>query len=138
VCAGTRLVYDRAFLLECRNSPLANSPPAGLPQIPGVTCTISPGQMVKNGVNPGKHHHGHHGHHGHVPVTTASVPAHAPVHPKKPQPAGIFLMYLLGNRRCTGLTSVRDVLTLPEKICIVYAKIKIKSFLYPCHCPNFA
>ena len=95
--AGTRLVYDRAFLLECRNSPMANSPPVGLPQIPGVTCTISPSQMVKNGVNPGKHHghgHGHVGHHGHVPVTTASVPTHAPVQPKKPQPAGIVVVLI--------------------------------------------
>lgn len=84
---GTRLVYDRAFLLECRNSPLANSPPVGLPQIPGVTCTVPPSQMPKNGVNPGKHH-GHVGHpHVHVPVTTASAPTHAAAQPKKPQPA---------------------------------------------------
>jgi hypothetical protein len=34
---GTRIVYDRSFLLQCRNSPMAKSPPP-LPQIPGVTC----------------------------------------------------------------------------------------------------
>ena len=92
-CAGTRLVYDRAFLLECRNSPLANSPPVGLPQIPGVTCTVSANQMAKNGVNPGKHHgHVAAGHHVHVPVTTASSghgPTHTAVQAKKPQPAGM-------------------------------------------------
>ena len=93
VRAGTRLVYDRAFLLECRNSPLANSPPVGLPQIPGVTCTVSPSQMPKNGVNAVKHHgHAHAQHpHVHVPVTTASAPTHAAPQPKKPQPAGRLL-----------------------------------------------
>jgi len=35
---GTRIIYDRSFLLECRNSPLAKSPLANLPRIPGVTC----------------------------------------------------------------------------------------------------
>ncbi|CAD5116698.1 DgyrCDS5557 [Dimorphilus gyrociliatus] len=34
---GTRIVYDRSFLLKCRESPLAQSPPANLPDIPGVT-----------------------------------------------------------------------------------------------------
>ncbi|XP_059846300.1 eukaryotic translation initiation factor 4E-binding protein 3-like [Hypanus sabinus] len=34
---GTRIVYGRKFLLECRNSPLAWTPPSYLPQIPGVT-----------------------------------------------------------------------------------------------------
>ncbi|XP_041049455.1 eukaryotic translation initiation factor 4E-binding protein 3-like isoform X1 [Carcharodon carcharias] len=34
---GTRIVYGRKFLLECRNSPLARTPPSYLPQIPGVT-----------------------------------------------------------------------------------------------------
>ncbi|XP_062909461.1 eukaryotic translation initiation factor 4E-binding protein 3-like [Mobula hypostoma] len=34
---GTRIVYGRKFLLECRNSPLARTPPSCLPQIPGVT-----------------------------------------------------------------------------------------------------
>ncbi|XP_061691400.1 eukaryotic translation initiation factor 4E-binding protein 3-like [Syngnathoides biaculeatus] len=35
---GTRIIYDRKFLLDCRNSPLARTPPRCLPQIPGVTC----------------------------------------------------------------------------------------------------
>lgn len=34
---GTRIIYDRKFLLDCRNSPLARTPPCCLPQIPGVT-----------------------------------------------------------------------------------------------------
>uniref|UniRef100_A0A1A8GFP8 Eukaryotic translation initiation factor 4E binding protein 3 n=1 Tax=Nothobranchius korthausae TaxID=1143690 RepID=A0A1A8GFP8_9TELE len=34
---GTRIIYDRKFLLDCRNSPLARTPPCYLPQIPGVT-----------------------------------------------------------------------------------------------------
>jgi len=34
---GTRIIYDRSFLMHCRNSPLAKSPPK-LPKIPGITC----------------------------------------------------------------------------------------------------
>ncbi|NP_001290821.1 eukaryotic translation initiation factor 4E-binding protein 3 [Esox lucius] len=34
---GTRIIYDRKFLLECRNSPVARTPPSCLPHIPGVT-----------------------------------------------------------------------------------------------------
>ncbi|CAL8342918.1 unnamed protein product [Lota lota] len=34
---GTRIIYDRKFLLECRSSPVAKTPPRGLPDIPGVT-----------------------------------------------------------------------------------------------------
>ena len=34
---GTRIVYERAFLMQMRQSPLAKSPPANLPLIPGVT-----------------------------------------------------------------------------------------------------
>uniref|UniRef100_A0A4W3HFQ9 Eukaryotic translation initiation factor 4E binding protein 3 n=1 Tax=Callorhinchus milii TaxID=7868 RepID=A0A4W3HFQ9_CALMI len=34
---GTRIIYDRKFLMECRNSPIARTPPCYLPQIPGVT-----------------------------------------------------------------------------------------------------
>jgi translation initiation factor 4E binding protein 1 len=34
---GTRIIYDRDFLLQCRNSPLTKSPPANLPNIPGIT-----------------------------------------------------------------------------------------------------
>ncbi|KAL0994680.1 hypothetical protein UPYG_G00125750 [Umbra pygmaea] len=34
---GTRIIYDRKFLLECRYSPIARTPPCCLPHIPGVT-----------------------------------------------------------------------------------------------------
>lgn len=34
--AGTRIIYDRKFLLQCRSSPLTRTPP-NLPDIPGVT-----------------------------------------------------------------------------------------------------
>ncbi|XP_048369195.1 eukaryotic translation initiation factor 4E-binding protein 1 [Sphaerodactylus townsendi] len=34
---GTRIIYDRNFLMECRNSPVAKTPPCHLPDIPGVT-----------------------------------------------------------------------------------------------------
>ncbi|KAG8004198.1 Eukaryotic translation initiation factor 4E-binding protein 3-like, partial [Nibea albiflora] len=44
---GTRIIYDRKFLLDCRNSPLARTPPCCLPQIPGVTvpATHSMGKL---------------------------------------------------------------------------------------------
>ncbi|XP_035635499.1 eukaryotic translation initiation factor 4E-binding protein 3-like [Oncorhynchus keta] len=35
---GTRIIYDRKFLLECRNSPITRTPPCCLPHIPGVTA----------------------------------------------------------------------------------------------------
>ncbi|XP_056139883.1 eukaryotic translation initiation factor 4E-binding protein 1 [Lampris incognitus] len=38
---GTRIIYDRKFLLECRSSPVAKTPPPGLPAIPGVTSPPS-------------------------------------------------------------------------------------------------
>uniref|UniRef100_G1DG79 Eukaryotic translation initiation factor 4E-binding protein 1 n=1 Tax=Capra hircus TaxID=9925 RepID=G1DG79_CAPHI len=34
---GTRIIYDRKFLMECRNSPVTKTPPRDLPTIPGVT-----------------------------------------------------------------------------------------------------
>lgn len=37
---GSRIIYDRKFLLHCRNSPLARTPPSCLPQIPGVTMPV--------------------------------------------------------------------------------------------------
>lgn len=39
---GTRIFYERSFLLQCRNSPLAKSPPANMAQIPGITI---PGEV---------------------------------------------------------------------------------------------
>lgn len=44
---GTRIIYDRKFLLDCRNSPVTKTPPRGLPTIPGVTTP--PDQNVPNG-----------------------------------------------------------------------------------------
>ncbi|CAJ0923836.1 unnamed protein product [Ranitomeya imitator] len=41
---GTRIIYDRKFLLDRRNSPLAQTPPRRLPDIPGVT---SPSTVVE-------------------------------------------------------------------------------------------
>merc|ERR1711953_68808 len=38
---GTRIVYERAFLMQMRQSPLAKTPPANLPVIPGVTVPVS-------------------------------------------------------------------------------------------------
>ena len=32
---GTKIVYERAFLINMRNSPLARTPPKNLPSIPG-------------------------------------------------------------------------------------------------------
>uniref|UniRef100_A0A8D2H438 Eukaryotic translation initiation factor 4E binding protein 1 n=1 Tax=Urocitellus parryii TaxID=9999 RepID=A0A8D2H438_UROPR len=34
---GTRIIYDRKFLMEYRNSPVAKTPPRDLPTIHGVT-----------------------------------------------------------------------------------------------------
>lgn len=41
---GTRIIYDRAFLMQMRNSPIARTPPKNLPNIPGIT---SPNQKPK-------------------------------------------------------------------------------------------
>ncbi|ESO87446.1 hypothetical protein LOTGIDRAFT_220154 [Lottia gigantea] len=48
---GTRIVYDRAFLLQCRNSPLTKSPPPNMAKIPGVTTPAEKGSPKVNG-NP--------------------------------------------------------------------------------------
>ncbi|XP_043837601.1 eukaryotic translation initiation factor 4E-binding protein 2 [Dromiciops gliroides] len=42
---GTRIIYDRKFLLDRRNSPMAQTPPCHLPNIPGVT---SPGALIED------------------------------------------------------------------------------------------
>lgn len=50
---GTRIIYERKFLLELRNSPLSRTPPRNLPLIPGVTCDekVKPESPLKdNGV----------------------------------------------------------------------------------------
>ncbi|GAB5578447.1 eukaryotic translation initiation factor 4E-binding protein 2 [Prionailurus iriomotensis] len=41
----TRIIYDRKFLLDRRNSPMAQTPPCHLPNIPGVT---SPGTLIED------------------------------------------------------------------------------------------
>jgi len=38
---GTKIVYERAFLVQMRNSPLAKTPPKNLPAIPGVTSEFT-------------------------------------------------------------------------------------------------
>jgi len=51
---GTRIYYDRAFLLSRRDSPMTRSPPSNLPFIPEVTLipepTKSSGSIVENGI----------------------------------------------------------------------------------------
>lgn len=49
---GTRIIYERSFLIQCRNSPLAKSPPAGLPKIPGVTSPEAGGDASKENGRP--------------------------------------------------------------------------------------
>jgi hypothetical protein len=43
--SGTRIVYERAFLMQMRHSPLAKSPPPNLPTIPGVTAPANGDQV---------------------------------------------------------------------------------------------
>lgn len=49
--AGTRIIYDRKFLLDRRNSPIAQTPPAHLPIIPGVTSQNVLRENQKNEAN---------------------------------------------------------------------------------------
>lgn len=48
---GTRIIYDRKFLLDRRNSPIAQTPPAHLPVIPGVTSQNVVRENQKNEAN---------------------------------------------------------------------------------------
>uniref|UniRef100_A0A8D3CZN2 Eukaryotic translation initiation factor 4E binding protein 2 n=2 Tax=Scophthalmus maximus TaxID=52904 RepID=A0A8D3CZN2_SCOMX len=48
---GTRIIYDRKFLLDRRNSPIAQTPPARLPVIPGVTSQNVLRENQKNEAN---------------------------------------------------------------------------------------
>lgn len=48
---GTRIIYDRKFLLDMRNSPIAQTPPARLPVIPGVTSQNILNENKKNEAN---------------------------------------------------------------------------------------
>ncbi|KAM6329931.1 eukaryotic translation initiation factor 4E-binding protein 2 [Podargus strigoides] len=52
---GTRIIYDRKFLLDRRNSPMAQTPPRHLPNIPGVT---SPNEEPKADTNSLNHQEG--------------------------------------------------------------------------------
>jgi hypothetical protein len=44
---GTRIIYERQFLMNLRDSPMARTPPANLPIIPGVTMTVKGDTAVK-------------------------------------------------------------------------------------------
>lgn len=48
---GTRIIYDRKFLLDRRSSPVAKTPPRGLPNIPGVTSPPSKDSNSKELLN---------------------------------------------------------------------------------------
>lgn len=49
---GTKIVYERAFLVQMRNSPMARTPPKNLPNIPGVTADF--GKKENNHVDAKK------------------------------------------------------------------------------------
>lgn len=55
---GTKIIYERAFLMEMRNSPMARTPPNNLPKIPGVTVDLdkrpSPTKQTKDAPEPKK------------------------------------------------------------------------------------
>lgn len=49
ISPGTRIIYERNFLLQMRNSPLAKTPPKNLPVIPGVTAKDTESTHRENG-----------------------------------------------------------------------------------------
>jgi len=51
---GTRIVYERAFLMNMRNSPLAKTPPNNMPNIPGVTSGMHKADTAKKDVENNK------------------------------------------------------------------------------------
>uniref|UniRef100_A0A8D0F515 Eukaryotic translation initiation factor 4E binding protein 2 n=5 Tax=Neoaves TaxID=3078114 RepID=A0A8D0F515_STROC len=55
---GTRIIYDRKFLLDRRNSPMAQTPPCHLPNIPGVTSPGSASEEPKADTNSLNHQEG--------------------------------------------------------------------------------
>ncbi|PKK28258.1 eukaryotic translation initiation factor 4E binding protein 2 [Columba livia] len=55
---GTRIIYDRKFLLDRRNSPMAQTPPCHLPNIPGVTSPGSAAEEPKADANSLNHQEG--------------------------------------------------------------------------------
>uniref|UniRef100_G3MLT7 Eukaryotic translation initiation factor 4E-binding protein 1 n=1 Tax=Amblyomma maculatum TaxID=34609 RepID=G3MLT7_AMBMU len=50
---GSRIIYDRSFLMQMRHSPVARTPPKNLPVIPGVTLSCSP-DVAKPSASPSK------------------------------------------------------------------------------------
>ncbi|KAI7688568.1 Eukaryotic translation initiation factor 4E-binding protein 3 [Sarcoptes scabiei] len=58
---GTRIIYERKFLMDLKNSPLAKSPPK-MAFIPGIT-NIDP--ALANTQFKDQKHHNHHHHHQH-------------------------------------------------------------------------
>ncbi len=50
---GTRIIYDRATLINLRNSPMSRTPPKGMAVIPGVTIgaehVVEPTKVVEDG-----------------------------------------------------------------------------------------
>jgi len=50
---GTRIVYERDFLLMCRESPLTKSPPPNMTNIPGVTHISNHLVLQENSVSKG-------------------------------------------------------------------------------------
>ncbi|XP_066534430.1 eukaryotic translation initiation factor 4E-binding protein 2 [Hoplias malabaricus] len=55
---GTRIIYDRKFLLDRRHSPIAQTPPKHLPVIPGVTSQNILNENKKNEANHVNNHDG--------------------------------------------------------------------------------
>ncbi|KAG8184305.1 hypothetical protein JTE90_008989 [Oedothorax gibbosus] len=59
---GTRIIYDRAFLMQMRNSPIARTPPKNLPNIPGITSP-NHSKPKENGTEQTEDKHGEPEHH---------------------------------------------------------------------------
>lgn len=54
---GTKIVYERAFLVNMRNSPLSRTPPTNMPNIPGITTDFGKkDQKIENHVDQQNNH----------------------------------------------------------------------------------
>jgi len=54
---GTKIVYERAFLVNMRNSPLSRTPPTNMPNIPGITTNfIKTDKKIENHVDQQNNH----------------------------------------------------------------------------------
>jgi hypothetical protein len=65
---GTKIVYRREELVHLSKSPLAQTRPLNMPELPGVTTATvgeESGQKAEHRHHSHHHGHGHHGHHGH-------------------------------------------------------------------------